>query len=53
MKFGVYEKLGAIVALYECGMMAKTIHQVLKLLSVNVGAEHIASYRQLFLSITR
>ncbi len=34
MKFGVYKKCLAIVALYECGMTAKTIRQMLKLLSV-------------------
>ncbi len=35
MKFSVYKKCVAIVSLYECGMMAKTIRQMLKPISVN------------------
>ena len=35
MKFGLYEKRVAIVALFECGKTAKQIHQLLKPLSIN------------------
>ncbi len=35
MEFGVRKTHVAIVALYECGMTAKTIRQMLKSLSVS------------------
>ncbi len=40
MKIGVHEKCVGIIALYECGMTAKMICRMLKLLSVNKRLAH-------------